>query len=520
MTTPSSGRPWLSGFILAAICLDSSAVHAQATLQQEAPTVPIYARCLDRVREAYRDTNPEACRPWPIGLFDSGTGGLTVLEQILRLDAFDNETHAPRDGGDGRPDFQCERFVFLADQANMPYGQYASAGRADFLRELALKDAEFLMQARQPAAKASNTNRPAKAVVIACNTATAYGESLIRNLIRDAQAPVFLLGVIQAGSEGALESLAEGQGGTIGVLATCGTVESNAYPTTLARLVQERDLPGPIHVVQQGSVGLAGAIDGVPDFIVPGAKGPRREYRGPVVAPVARTKPGAAAKGDQTDPRSTVTASATIPRECLARMAFDFSDGAMLCEGDPGNPTVLQINSVPNYVAYDVTMLLESVRRARPARPLRAVILGCTHFPYFADAFRRQLRRLYDYQEQGQYVYRPWMAERIAVIDPAQFAAKQLYRALARDHRLSTEALPDRSRAEFFITVPNPAYPGVALTESGWFTYDYKYGRRPGLDGADVLRVPLTEHRVGSAAWDRLRRDVPSTFELVRNAER
>ncbi len=492
-------RAWRWSLLLALTGFPVQAAHAQATLQEKPSAAVVFEKVCDRVRQSYQGLEPAACRELPIGLFDSGTGGLTVLEQILGLDAFDNATHAPRAGGDGRPDFEWEQFVFLADQANMPYGHYASVGKAEFLRELVLKDAEFLMLAEQraanrcPLAPGEGPSEPAKAVVIACNTATAHGEHLIRKLIRDAGAPVFLLGVIEAGAEGALESLPEGQGGTIGVLATCGTVSAGAYPATIQRLAQARHPRAAVQVVQQGSLGLAGAIDGVADFIAPTAKGVRSGYRGPGF--------------DNTE--------APIARECLPRMAFDFSGGAMLCQGDPGNPTALQINSVANYVAYDVTLLLESVRRAAPAEPLRAVILGCTHFPYFADAFRHQLRRLYDYQEEGRYVYRPWMAEHVAVIDPAQFAAKQLYRALARDRRLSPPRALNRARGEFFITVPNRAWPGAALSEGGWFTHDYKYGRVPGLDGADVRRVPLTPRWLEPSAWERLRREVPRTFALL-----
>jgi len=67
----------------------------------------------------------------PIGVFDSGTGGLTVLEALLTLDAFNNETGKP--GSDGKLDFSKEYFQYLADQANMPYGNYAAANKTDLL---------------------------------------------------------------------------------------------------------------------------------------------------------------------------------------------------------------------------------------------------------------------------------------------------------------------------------------------------------------------------------------------------
>jgi len=82
----------------------------------------------------------------PIGVFDSGIGGLTVLAAMLELDAFNNLTHKPTP--DGRPDFENERFIYLGDQANMPYGNYPSEQKVDFLRELIIKDVVFLLGSR------------------------------------------------------------------------------------------------------------------------------------------------------------------------------------------------------------------------------------------------------------------------------------------------------------------------------------------------------------------------------------
>ena len=110
----------------------------------------------------------------PIGVFDSGIGGLTVLEALLTLDDFHNDDLKP--GPDGRRDFENERFVYLGDQANMPYGNYAKAGKTDLLRELILEDAIFLLGNRYHAAGTIRHDKPpVKAIVIACNTATAYG---------------------------------------------------------------------------------------------------------------------------------------------------------------------------------------------------------------------------------------------------------------------------------------------------------------------------------------------------------
>ena len=60
-----------------------------------------------------RSVFPEDGRSLPIGVFDSGTGGLSVLNSILMLDEFNNDTYEA--GSDGIPDFVDESFVYLAD---------------------------------------------------------------------------------------------------------------------------------------------------------------------------------------------------------------------------------------------------------------------------------------------------------------------------------------------------------------------------------------------------------------------
>ena len=60
----------------------------------------------------------------PIGIFDSGTGGLTVFDAIVNFDKYNNKTRNFTSNGDSIRDFNQESFIYLADQANMPYGNY------------------------------------------------------------------------------------------------------------------------------------------------------------------------------------------------------------------------------------------------------------------------------------------------------------------------------------------------------------------------------------------------------------
>ena len=195
----------------------------------------------------------------PIGVFDSGIGGLTVLEAILTLDVFQNDSLQP--GPDGRPDFENERFLYLGDQANMPYGNYAKAGKTGFLRELILKDAVFLLGNRyHSGGEVFHDKPPVKAIVIACNTATAYGLEDLRAAMKRWELPVPVIGVVEAGARGLLGT---DDPGAIGVLATVGTCDSGVYPRTI-RSVLGLAGRGVVPVTQQGSPDLAAVIEGDP----------------------------------------------------------------------------------------------------------------------------------------------------------------------------------------------------------------------------------------------------------------
>ena len=213
-------------------------------------------------RSAYADDADLASLP--IGVFDSGIGGLTVLAALLEADVFHNDNLRP--GADGRPDFAEERFIYLGDQANMPYGNYPSSGKTDYLRELILKDALFLLGNRYwpkaDAALPAFDKPPVKALVIACNTATAYGLEDVRAAAKAWGVPVFVVGVVEAGARGLLQAPEEG---AVGVLATVGTCSSEVYPKTIQRTLGLAGR-GIAKVTQFGSARLAGVIEGDPAF--------------------------------------------------------------------------------------------------------------------------------------------------------------------------------------------------------------------------------------------------------------
>lgn len=122
----------------------------------------------------------------PIGIFDSGIGGLTVLSSIQR--------YLPN-----------EDIVYLGDTANYPYGPRS----AEQVRKLAIRGARYLM------------DREIKLLIVACNTASAVA---LEEITAGISVPV--LGVV---APGAAAGLAASKKRVIGIIGTEGTIRSQAY---------------------------------------------------------------------------------------------------------------------------------------------------------------------------------------------------------------------------------------------------------------------------------------------------
>ena len=284
----------------------------------------------------------------PIGVFDSGVGGLTVLEQLLSVDDVDNRTGA--EGSDGVPDLAGEAFVQLADQANLHYGSYAAAGSAAFLRELAVRDAQFLLSPgyyRDAAEEIpSGRKTPAKIVVVACNTATAYGLPGIVATLRNAASPVRVIGVVNAGCRSVFASLKAGPDTrpfAVGVMSTPGTCASGVYPKTLLAEAARVGMKAPPRVVARGCVNLADSIQ----FCKPDAGAIVRRYFREIVEELR-------ADGAKTPLRALVFGCTHYP---LARRHFE----AALAE-------IRADASLRPHVADDFTFVDPAAETARECR--------------------------------------------------------------------------------------------------------------------------------------------------------
>ncbi|EIM72861.1 Asp/Glu/hydantoin racemase [Nitritalea halalkaliphila LW7] len=274
---------FLLAYLLLGVWLFTAACTPAKEKGQETPNTGVSwsplerAMLLEPTSPFYLDTKSYRLDPrQAIGVFDSGTGGLTILDTILEFDGFQNADGSP--GADGLPDFEREAFIYLADQANMPYGNYASEGKSELLLEHILKDAHFLLGSSYVDEQGQlQQDKPAiKALVVACNTATAYGKEALMTFMERAQLPVHVIGVIDAGVRGALAHLDPTEDASVGVFATVGTVKSKGYANTLQAQWQELGATGTLQVFNQGGLGVAEAVDGESEYIAPGRKAPVR----------------------------------------------------------------------------------------------------------------------------------------------------------------------------------------------------------------------------------------------------
>jgi glutamate racemase len=435
---------------------------------------------------------PAKNKELPIGIFDSGTGGLTVMDAIVNFDGFNNQNQP--NTADGVLDFEKECFIYLADQANMPYGNYPPLGKTDVLKEHILKDVQFLLSNKyylSPGDKEFKVDKsPVKAIVIACNTATAYGMEDIENFFNKANLDIKVIGVINAGVQGAFENITKDENSSIGVMATEGTVLSNGYVNEINKYKTKFEYEGKIQTYQQPGIGLAGAVDGVIDYIDTRACKVRKEYKGP----------------------SLTSSEAKIDLSIINRYNFDWTQNKILYSGTKENLGEIQLNSIENYIYYNVVSLLEQIKNSKSAQPLKTIILGCTHYPFYKNIFAQKLDELYNLKENGSYVYRDIMHKKITLIDPAINTAKEVYSYLKENQMFNNSSL---DKSEFYISVPNTLNKNVLLDSLGNFTYEYKYGRVAGSIQEYVKQVPFSKINLHPDVIKMLKEKTPLIFKLI-----
>ncbi len=131
--------------------------------------------------------------PRPIGIFDSGVGGLTVFSEV--------ESALPR-----------EEIIYFGDTARVPYGTKSK----ETVTKFSVENIEFLMK------------HNVKLILVACNTASSLSLGFLKRCFK-----VPIIGVIEPGAKNAVNTTRNGR---VGVIATTATISSGAYEKALHKI--------------------------------------------------------------------------------------------------------------------------------------------------------------------------------------------------------------------------------------------------------------------------------------------
>lgn len=136
----------------------------------------------------------------PIGVFDSGVGGLTVLKQLIRF-------------------LPNESFIYLGDTARVPYGNKSS----ETIKRYAREATSFLLE------------KQVKLIVVACNTVSSIALDEVRNVAQS----IDVVGMIDFSAVAAYRS---SRNKKIGIIGTRATIQSKGYEKELTKIAQNNNL--------------------------------------------------------------------------------------------------------------------------------------------------------------------------------------------------------------------------------------------------------------------------------------
>lgn len=174
---------------------------------------------------------PQQRQQSPIGVFDSGVGGLSILRELYRR-------------------LPHENFLYVADQAHVPYGIRPLAEIQQFSEAIS----RFLLA------------QDAKLIVVACNTASAAALTELRQIFPD---------VLFVGMEPAVKPAAQQtRSGRVGVLATASTFASDRYADLMARyasdvIVFEDPCYGLVDLIEAGQIDTQATVQLLDTVITP-----------------------------------------------------------------------------------------------------------------------------------------------------------------------------------------------------------------------------------------------------------
>jgi hypothetical protein len=318
----------------------------------------------------------------------------------------------------------------------------------------------------------------------------------VSTLLKESGTGVRVIGVINAGVNALYDKLDKAgspDSVAVGVLATVGTIASNAYERTINEIGAANGYKGFIKVVNHPCAGFAEAVDQEKDFVNTSLTAPREGYRGPKLG----------------------TGSEDVKEGLLNVYDFNYNNGEVLREKVDGKYTAFQLNSAANYAKFHLVTLLEKHKASGAKVPLKHVILGCTHYPFLLNTLNETIEQLKNFRDKdGKLVYEGLIHPDFEFIDPAVFTALECYEALREDNNLALNTV--EGAFEGYISVPAYGLPADCLDADGNLSYNFKYGREHATEDITTVFVPFSRRYLDEETLARIENMLPASYAKIK----
>lgn len=389
----------------------------------------------------------------PIGILDypfieNEEEYLPLLQTFINIDNFDNITG--KEVPDGIPDFTGENFQCLIDKENLPYESYIENGKQEYLKELMVKNAIFLLGNKYYLASADKvakgTKPNCKIIILNSELAYRYGVRDIRQILKELAPEIRVIDVVTSTVKEVYEDLKKSDSYDS---ITVGLFDNNYWED----LLQKPLVDYAKKYENKNYVTLLSQSCG--DFKL----SPKYNVEGGILP------------------------------ELLPLYSFDIDqESAIITQNESEEITDIKLLSKKNIIKFHVVTFLEKLRNSPEQIALNSIILPSMEQYLYKDVILSEIERLRKYTVNGREIYSHLLAPKLNIIFPYESAAKESYRALRKSNMLALNL--DDINSEIFISVPNYTVNTNNLDSAGRLSNEFKLSRQIGKDEETTVIIP------------------------------
>lgn len=402
----------------------------QASYDQE--TIPIVQKAVYDTASVYHvafGAYPSQLDTLPIGIIEFD-GWQPMEETLAQLESYNNITG--KDGNDGIPDFAGENYQILLDSENLPYEDYIEAKNENYLREITVKNAIFLLSNKyyiQSSDKvAKGTKSPCKIILVSSPWASAYGVSDIEQMLRLAKSDVKVVGVIKPAVKEVYNDIIRSKNDSVAV----AVLDSYGEGALFEQAIKEQSK-------HEEGVKYISVING------------------------------------------NLKELATIMSNKMEEWDEE--------ETDINVQSAVNDSILRSHIRRCIVSVLDSLQSSQEQIPLKSIVLGSWEQINYTPDILSVLEELRHYTVNGREVYAHLIDPDLKIIYPLECAAKECYMLLRNNNLLAFN--PNDSYKSMFKSVPNYTVNTENLDANGSLSREFKLSRQIGKEEETTVAVPV-----------------------------